>query len=491
MLFFVAMLPVLFIIIFLFLLKFTSLRASLLTYGLTILMTLLFSTYKLEGGEILHASFHGVLIAFIAAYVLFFGIFLFHLMEHTGGIQTIADFIAGSTSNKVLQVLILIAGLSPLIESTSGFGVAFMMVAPIFAAIGFSKMKAVLLGLVSLIAVPWGALATGTIIGAELGGLSLEEFGFGTAIMNIPIFAYFILLAVLIAGGWGAAKMYWKQILIVYTVFTGSILFFNYFISVELAGILSSLAVIVTGLIMTRADGKQAMEQPARRRMLKVFSPYIILTVLIFFTRLDTPLQTFLETYAVIRLPAYSYELALLYSPGFWLLITCIISIFTFRISWKDVLQLLHKTVKQWVPFLISTSCFVAISQLMTASGMVSVISDTAGTVFGQSFLIVSALIGAMGGFLTGSTTSSNAMFINLQLQTAGQVGLPSDLVAYSQNTSASIATMASPARVMLGSYMFGIQSMESYILKRISLIVLGALLLTVIMAAGMYFLSM
>ena len=118
---------------------------------------------------------------------------------------------------------------------------------------------------------------------------------------------------------------------------------------------------------------------------------------------------------------------------------------------------------------------------------MVSVISDTTGAVFGESFLIVSALIGAMGGFLTGSTTSSNAMFIKLQLHTAGQVGLPTDIVAYSQNTSAAIASMATPARVMLGAHMFGIQSKEPYILKRISFIVLGALLLTVFMAAGMY----
>lgn len=487
MLFLVAILPVLFIITFLFLLKYTSLRASLLTYGLTILLTFLFSQYRLGGGEILHASFHGVLIAFIAAYVLFFGIFLFHLMEHTGGIQTIATFISNATSNKILQVLILIAGLSPLIESTSGFGVAFMMVAPILVAIGFSKMKAIMLGLISLLAVPWGALATGTIIGAELGGIPLEEFGFGTAVMNIPIFAYFILLAVLIAGGWGAAKRYWKQIMTIYTIFTGSVLIFNYFISVELAGVLSSLAVIVTGLVMTKGSGQQTEDSPTPGQMLKVLSPYIILTVLIFFTRLDTPFQTFLETYAVIQVPAYSYELALLYSPGFWLLVTCIISIFIFHISWKDVLQLLKKTVKQWVPFLITTSAFIAISQMMGASGMISVISDTTGTVFGQSFLIVSALIGAMGGFLTGSTTSSNAMFINLQLQTAGQVGLPPDVISYSQNTSASIATMASPARVMLGTYMFGIQSKEPYILKRISFIVLGALLLTVLMAAGMY----
>jgi lactate permease len=468
--------------------KFTSLRASLLTYVATIGITFLFQNYHLTTEAIFHASIHGSLISFIAAYVLFFGIFLFHLMDHTGGISSIADFISDATDNRILQVLILVVGLSPLIESTSGFGVAFMMVAPIFAAIGFSKIKAVLLGLVSLIAVPWGALATGTIIGAELGGLSLKSFGFGTAILSIPVFAYFIVIAVVIAGDFKAVKRNWKQMLFIYLIFTSSILLFNYFISVELAGVLSSLIIIVIGFLMARNGGKVGEQRNSVTSMLKVFSPYIILTVLIFITRLDTPIKEFLETRVVVDLPRYSYELALLYSPGFWLLVTCIISIFIFKIKWKEIMTILRKTIKQWIPFMITTSAFVSISQIMSASGMIGVISDTAGEVFGQSFLIVAAFIGAMGGFLTGSTTSSNAMFINLQVQTAEKIGLSSELIAYTQNASSSLATMASPARVMLGSYMLGIQSKESYLLRKISLIVLGSLVLTVLMAIGIYF---
>lgn len=65
-------------------------------------------------------------------------------------------------------------------------------------------------------------------------------------------------------------------------------------------------------------------------------------------------------------------------------------------------------------------------------------------------------------------------MFIKLQIQTAGQVGLSPDLISFAQNASSSYSTMACPFRVMLGASLCKIQSEENRLLTRISLIVLG-----------------
>lgn len=51
-------------------------------------------------------------------------------------------------------------------------------------------------------------------------------------------------------------------------------------------------------------------------------------------------------------------------------------------------------------------------------------------------------MIGAIGGFLTGSNTASNSMFIKLQTQTAMQVGFPPILLACAQNVSSSLMIM-------------------------------------------------
>ncbi len=499
--FFVALLPIVCIFLFLFVFKQTSLRAALYSYAVTLVITFLFSAYKLGFGSIIHATVKGALIALIAAYVLFFGIFLFHMINHVGGISFIANYLSKATNDRVLQVIVIVCGLSPLIESTSGFGIAFMMTAPIFIALGFSPMKSALLGLVSLLAVPWGALSVGTVIGAELGGISLQQFGTGTALLSIPAFIYFLIVAVFIAGGFAALKRKWKELCLFACTFTLSMILFNAYVSVELAGVLGALVSIVIGFLVI-AISDQSKEKPSlsqisatvevdeRLTITKVMSPYMILTFFILLSRLWPSFSEFLQTHVVIDLPAYSFSLGILYSPGFWLFITCVITLFIFRIRLEMAISLLRTTIKQWIPFAVTTTMFISISEMMTLAGMTATVANTAGAIFGASFLVIAPFVGAIGGFLTGSGTGSNAMFIKLQMETAQQVGLSSDLVGFTQNAGSSHATMASPSRVMLGASLCGIQSEENRLLKNISYIALGAVLLVVCATICMYVLT-
>lgn len=482
MLFLTALLPILGIFIFLFFFKQTTLRAGIFSYVLTILITLLYPGFHLAPEHIMLSSIKGILIAFIAAYVLFFGIFLFHLMNSIGGIQSIAFSISQATNDRILQVMTLVIGLSPLLESTSGFGIAFMVVTPIFIALGFAPTKAILLGLVSLLAVPWGALATGTVIGGELIGEQLQNLGVGTAIISTPVFLYFLVIAVLIAGGGDALKSKWKEIILLSAIFSITIFFFNAFVSVELAGVLSSLITTGIGFVLMKLKKSHPVDSCDTRvitiSLWKAVSPYIILTILIFLTRLVPPFREFLLSYGVISLPSISFSMALLYSPGFWLFITCILAIFIFKIPKNLIIQSFKKTIVHWVPFIISTSAFIGISEIMAEAGMTTLLANISASIFGASFFLISPFIGAIGGFLTGSNTGSNAMFIKLQAQTALQVGLSDEVISFAQNASSSHSTMASPARVALGTTLCGIKSQENKLLKSISLIVFGAILL-------------
>lgn len=458
--FVVALSPILVILSILFFLRQTSLRAGLYTYIYTILLIFIFPRFTLTGEEAFWATWHGFLIALIVAYVLFFGILLFNLLNSVGAIEDIASNIAKATDDRILQVLILVAGLSPLIESTSGFGVAVMMVTPIFIALGYPVFKAILLGLISLMAIPWGAMSIGTVIGAELGGVDLQELGLGTAFLSTLPVTYFIFGAIFVAGGWEAVKKKWKEGILFSFSFVGFLLLFNALGAVELAGVLSALLTIGVGFLLIKNKSF------AGRSLFRVFSPYILLTVMVLMTRLFTPLKEFLETHLVIQVPRFSYSLALLYSPGFWLFITCICTVFIFSIKRDTLGQALQRTIKQWIPFAVSTTAFVSISEVMSAAGMVTEVAGTLGNLFGTGFLLISPVIGGLGGFLTGSNASSNAMFIKLQTQTAMQVGISPELASIVQNTSSSHSTMASPARVALGASLYGIGEQENTLLR-------------------------
>src|SRR6516165_4441673 len=132
-------------------------------------------------------------------------------------------------------MLLMCFGICPLIESVSGFGIGFMVAAPIFISLGYKPFQAVLISFIGLLASSWGAMATGTIIGAGLIGMPLVQLGSGTALLSIPIFLYFIMLSLYIVGGWSAVVQKWKEATGFFLLFSLSIYLSNVYVSVELA----------------------------------------------------------------------------------------------------------------------------------------------------------------------------------------------------------------------------------------------------------------
>ncbi|MFX3623180.1 MAG: L-lactate permease [Ectobacillus sp.] len=487
---FIALSPIFSIFLFLFLLKQTSLRAAVLSYIVTLFVVLLYPSFQIGTNVIGYATIKGALICFVVGYVLFFGIFLFHLMNKIGGISSIGSFISSVTNDRLMQTLLLCFGLCPLIESASGFGIGFMVAAPIFLSLGYPPFQAALLSFIGLLASSWGALATGTIIGSQLVEMPLVEMGTGTAILSAPVFAYFIIAALYIVGGWSALKQKWKEAGMFFLLFSLSIFLFSKFISVELAGVLASIITTSFGLGVIKANAAKqndvysqhaaAVSAEKDGTIFKILSPYLFLTVCILLSRLVPSLQHTLHSYFILDLPSYSYKLELLYSPGFWLGVTCLFTIILFRVSPRIVKESLILTIKQWIPFAVTTTMFIAVSEIMGEAGMHQLLAKAAGEAFGQAFILIAPFIGAIGGFLTGSNAGSNAMFIKLQMQTAQNIGLPWQAITMSHNASSSISTIACPSRITLGVYLCNIPFRENELLRKTALLILGAVLLIV-----------
>lgn len=482
-----AITPIISIFFFLFVMRQTSLRASLFAYLASLCIVLSYPAFHLQVGQITHATMKGALICFIIGYVLFFGILLFHLMNKMGSISSIATFITYATGDRLLQTLLLCFGLCPLIESASGFGIGFMIAAPIFLALGYPPLQSAMLSFIGLLASSWGALATGTIIGTQILNMPLAKMGAGTALLSTPVFAYFIVAALFIVGGWSAVVQKWKESVIFFLLFSSSIYLFSKYVSVELAGILGPMITTSYGLWLAKSNvNEEAFDQQAasvageRESIVKIMSPYLFLTVCILLSRIVPAFQHILVSNAVVDLPAFSYKLQLLYSPGFWLFITCIFTIFLLRIPFRIVKESLLQTSKQWITFVITTTMFISVSELMGASGMHSLLAQAAGDTFGRMFLVVAPIIGAVGGFLTGSNAGSNAMFMKLQMETARHIGLPWEYITMGQNTSSSVATIASPSRITLGAYICGIPFRENELLRKTTLLIGGTIILII-----------
>ena len=131
--------------------------------------------------------------------------------------------------------------------------------------------------------------------------------------------------------------------------------------------------------------------------IIKIISPYIFLTVCILLSRLVPALHDVFRSYAVLDLKSYSYKLEMLYSPGFWLGMTCLFTIIFFRIPSHIMKQSLLQTIKQWIPFAITTTMFIAISELMGASGMHSLLAKQLVKHLGHfSFSLLRSSVGSV-----------------------------------------------------------------------------------------------
>lgn len=485
-----ALLPIISILFMIFVLKKPSIVVGLTTCLITAVIAIspVFNTsIKALPEPIIKSSLTTSLIV----YILFFGILLFQLMEKAGAIDGIASSITTSTNDKIYQVLILALGLSPLIEAVSGFGLAVIVIAPILIALGFSPIQSSVIALISLCIIPWGTLALGTIIGATLGDIPLQELGMGSALMSIPIYIYFAVLVAYIGAGKVALKENILQVLFIGFLLGFSVWGCNRFASVELAGIFGSLIVIIVIFIMIKLKHKRRyLTQKSSLSFLKNISPYLLLILLLFTSRIIHPIKDFLSGFLNISIEKYNFQLALLYSPGFFLMLVCIFTLFLFRLNRNAVIDSIKLTLNKCYPVILTTFLYIVVSEIMSEAKMIEILSSTAAQSFGQFFIFIAPLIGATGGFLTGSNTASNTMFIRLQTETAVQVGISPLLIACAQNVSSSFMTMVNPSRVALSCSVCKISSLENEIQNKVAFVGIGTLVIISLELVLLYVLS-
>src|SRR5690625_3961536 len=333
----------------------SSQMAGIISFFIAILVVFVYPTSTINI-EIVYASFHGVLVSLIIIYVLFFGIFLYHLMSQVGMIDTISTFVSNRTDDLARQVIILAIAFSPLIESVSGFGIGIIVVAPILVALGFGRFQAALISLMSLSAVPWGALATGIIIGSSLTDLTLQDIGIGSAYLSIPTFIYFAFVSIYVVKGKQGLIEKWLEVLVVSSALAAGVWISNYWLSVELAGVIGAIfALAIEGVFLyvtSKPNASIKKETGLIDRLtkmvnqnvslIKILLPYFFLTLLLIISRTIPSIESTLSSIAVLKWERYSYTLPLLYSPGFFLLLTSIFMIILYKMPWEYIAKALR-----------------------------------------------------------------------------------------------------------------------------------------------------
>ena len=144
---------------------------------------------------------------------------------------------------------------------------------------------------------------------------------------------------------------------------------------------------------------------------------------------------------------------------------------------------MLGKTLDQLKFAILTVAAVLALAYVMNQSGQTITLGLWAAGA-GSFFAFLSALIGWLGVAVTGSDTSSNALFGALQVTAANEAGIDSDAARRREQLGGVLGKMISPQNLAIGAAAVGLAGQEGDLFRK----VLGwSIVLMLVMCAIVY----
>jgi len=388
--------------------------------------------------------------------------------------------------------------------------------AAILVALGLNPLYAAGLCLIANTApVAFGALGIPILVAGKTASLDPVLIG-KMAGRQLPLLSLFVpFFLVWLMDGFKGVRETWPAILVAGGSFAMTQFFTSNYIGPELPDITSALVCLVATTAFLRvwrpaksfsfsgaragtekasfaSIGAQAAD-PVRHstaEILKAWSPFIILTAVVVLWSLPAfkalvavggPLHFTLLSYKipglhelVIRVPpvvakatpyAAVYTLELLSATGTGILIAALLSMAVLRISVRDGLAVFRDTAADLAKPIFTIACVLGFAFIANYSGISSTLALALAST-GQLFPFFAPMLGWLGVFLTGSDTSSNALFSSLQATTAHQIGVSDILMVAANSTGGVTGKMISPQSIAVACAAVGLVGRESELLR-------------------------
>ena len=412
---------------------------------------------------------------FPIGWIILNAIFIYNLSVETGGFSVLQKQVAGLSGDRRIQALLIAFSFGAFIEGAAGFGAPVAISGALLIGLGFKPLEAAKLALIGNTApVAYGALGTPLITLAKMTELDLQLL---TSMVGrqLPFFSLLVPFWLIAAqAGWRGMVAVWPACLVTGATFGLSQFLVSNFIGPMLVDIISAI-VSMGALVLLMKVWKPASDQPADQTTPakstapapvadpitgsagKAWLPWIFLSMFVFLWGLPvikTALNSvFAPTFpvpllhkAVLRVPPVAltpeaepaiFALNALSATGTALLVAGVLAGFALGLTPRRLLALYGRTFWQVRVSLLTIALMLALGFTTRYSGTDTTMGLVmAGT--GWWFPFFSPLIGWLGVALTGSDTSSNVLFGNLQKVSAEQLNL-SPILTCAANSSGGV----------------------------------------------------
>jgi lactate permease len=496
-----ALIPVLFIFWALVIRRMKGYLASLLAIAIAGIIAVLF--YHMPLPLALLSTVNGAIYGlFPICWIVLPAVFLFNITVRSGQFTIIRQFLASITADRRIQALLIAFSFGSFLEGTAGFGAPVAITAAMLTGLGFDPLYAAGICLIANTApVAFGSIGIPIAVISQVTGLpeqAISELVGRTLPFLSAILPFYI---VTLMTGYKMAKEILPAALTSGLSFALIQAITANFLGPTLPDILAGIGSIICLLLLLRWWRPRAIwrfphethEPPITgpaynsSQLLWALSPFIILTIVIVIWGIP-PVKDWLNATGTLsfQFPLHIYRLNYLSAAGTAIAIAAILSLFLSRLRPAEGWQVLCSTVHQLRFPILNIAAVLAFAYLVNDSGMSLTIAQTlAGS--GILFPLFAPLLGWLGVFITGSDTSSNALFGKLQAATAVSIGVD-PVVTVSANVSGGVVgKMISPQSIAVAAAAGGLVGRESELFRftvKHSFILLGLISLLVLAQA-------
>ena len=478
--------------------------AGLSTLLLTLVITII--AYRMPVSVGLSATALGMVTGlFPIGWIILTAVFFYNLTVEAGQFEVIKSSISSISADRRMQALLIAFCFSAFMEGVAGQGAPVAVAAAMLIGLGFSPIPAAVICLVANTPpVPFGPVGVPTSMMISVTrineGVMTKAIGADMCLMAliIPVFMLVVL------SGWKKAIEVLPAAAVAGVSYAATCFLVCHHVGAELPAILSSFVSIVALIVFLRFWKPKTIwrfpnDPPISSatdikytggQIMKAWSPFLALMVImgvwgipafkswVLNTRhwlVAIPHWPFLDgvvyrTAPIVATPAKyaaSYKWEFFTAAGTAMLISSLVSMIILQIGPARGAKVFGKTCKQLSYALVTLSSVIGIAFLANYSGM----SFTLGLAFahytGKAFPAVSPVIGWLGVFLTGSVTSSAALFGKLQQVTAQQIGINPVLTTSANLFGGVMGKLISPQSIAVACAATGLIGRETDIFRK------------------------
>ncbi|MEN4937075.1 L-lactate permease [Stenotrophomonas sp. TWI273] len=500
----IALLPIAFFFVALAVLRMKGWLAGTITVAIALAVALLF--YRMPLSQAFAAAGYGFVYGlWPIAWIILGAVFLYKVSVKTGQFDIIRASILSVTEDQRLQMLMVGFAFGAFLEGAAGFGAPVAITAALLVGLGFKPLYAAGLCLiVNTAPVAFGAMGIPIIVAGQVTGLDAFEIG-QMAGRQLPFLTLIVLFWIMaIMDGWRGVKETWPAVLVAGGSFAIAQYLTSNFIGPELPDITASLTSLVCLTLFLRRwkpvrifrfdtqtsaeAAAQALEAPRHStgQIVKAWSPFLILTAMVTIWSIPPFKALFAAGGAlehwVLKIPVPSldqlvqkmppivpvptgyeaiYRFDAVSATGTAIMLGAVIAIVLLKMRPAAALRTFAETANELKVPIYSIGMVLAFAFIANYSGLSATLALALAHT-GKAFTFFSPFLGWLGVFLTGSDTSSNALFSALQATTAQQIGVSEVLLVAANTTGGVTGKMISPQSIAIACAAVGLAGRES-----------------------------